>query len=105
MEHSDRYFANDVNTVVVPGYTIFNVTAELRKPIVAANGWGVRGFVTVHNVANRKYIVAPGLSLRFPPDPVFGNLPLPVSGALTQSVVRQGKVVGTSPLGAWRSRA
>jgi len=40
MEHSDKYFANDANTVVVPAYTIFNVSAELRQPIVAANGWG-----------------------------------------------------------------
>ena len=33
-----------------------NLTAELHNPIVAANGWGARGFVTVHNVADRKYI-------------------------------------------------
>ena len=56
MEHSDKYFANDVNTVTVPAYTIFNVSAELRQPIVAANGWGIRGFVTVHNITNKKYI-------------------------------------------------
>ncbi len=56
MEHSGKYFANDLNTIVIPAYTIFNVTAELRSPIVAANGWGVRGFVTVHNVADTKYI-------------------------------------------------
>lgn len=43
--------------------------------------------------------LAPRLTLQFPPDPVFGNLPMPVSGALTQAVVRQGKVVGSSPLG------
>jgi iron complex outermembrane receptor protein len=56
MEHSDKYFANDANTVVVPAYTIFNVSAELRQPLVAANGWGIRGFVAVHNVTNKKYI-------------------------------------------------
>ena len=56
MEHSDKYFANDANTVLVPAYTIFNLSAELRQPIVAANGWGVRGFVTVHNVTDKKYI-------------------------------------------------
>jgi iron complex outermembrane receptor protein len=56
MEHSDKYFANDANTIVVPAYTIFNVSAELRQPIVAANGWGVRGFVTIHNVTDKKYI-------------------------------------------------
>lgn len=56
MEHSGRYFANDLNTVTVPAYTIVNLTAELRNPIVAANGFGVRGFVTVHNVGDRRYI-------------------------------------------------
>ena len=70
IEHSGRYFANDANTVVVPGYTILNVTAELRNPIVAVNGWGARGFVTVHNVANRKYIGSAFLN----PD-LVGGLP------------------------------
>lgn len=56
MEHSGKYFANDANTVTVPSYTIFNVTGELHNPIVAANGFGVRAFVTVHNVTNKKYI-------------------------------------------------
>ncbi len=56
LEHSDKYFANDLNTVVVPGYSIVNLTAELRNPIIATNGWGIRGFVTVHNVSDRKYI-------------------------------------------------
>lgn len=56
MEHSDKYFANDVNTVVVPSYTIFNATAELRRPIMASNGWGIRGFVTLHNITDKKYI-------------------------------------------------
>ena len=56
VEHSGKYFADDVNTVTVPAYTIVNLTAELRNPIVAANGWGVRGFVSLHNVTDKKYI-------------------------------------------------
>ena len=56
MEHSGEYFADDANKVSVPAFTIFNLTAELRKPIVAANGWGIRAFVTVHNVTDKKYI-------------------------------------------------
>ena len=69
MEHSDKYFANDANTVAVPAYTIFNVSAELRQPIVAANGWGIRGFLTVHNVTNKKYIGSAFLN----PDLVAGQ--------------------------------
>jgi iron complex outermembrane receptor protein len=56
VEHYGKYFADDANKVTVPGYTIVNLTAELRSPILAANGWGVRGFITVHNVADKKYI-------------------------------------------------
>jgi iron complex outermembrane recepter protein len=56
VEHSADYFADDANRVRVPSYTIVNLTAELRHPIVAANGFGVRGFVTVRNVADKHYI-------------------------------------------------
>jgi iron complex outermembrane receptor protein len=56
LEHSGKYFADDANKVNVPSYTIYDLTAELRNPILAANGWGIRGFVTVRNVTDRKYI-------------------------------------------------
>jgi iron complex outermembrane receptor protein len=56
MEHSGDYFADDANKVSVPSFTIFNLTAELSRPIVAANGWGVRGFITVHSITDKKYI-------------------------------------------------
>jgi iron complex outermembrane receptor protein len=55
-EHSGEYFADDANKVRVPSYTIFKLTAELRDPILSSNGWGVRGFVTVHNVTDGKYV-------------------------------------------------
>lgn len=42
--------------------------------------------------------LAPRLSLLFPPEPIFANLPMPVSGTLTQTVVRQGKVVRNDPV-------
>ncbi len=41
----------------------------------------------------------PRLTFHFPPDPVFGNLPMTVSGALAGAMVRQGKVVGSAPVG------
>jgi iron complex outermembrane receptor protein len=56
VEHSADYFADDANTVRVPSYTILNVTAELGRAIVAPNGFGVRGFVTLRNATNRRYI-------------------------------------------------
>jgi iron complex outermembrane recepter protein len=56
LEHSGKYFADDANLVTVPGYTLLNLTAELRQPLLTAGGWGVRGFVTVQNVTDRVYM-------------------------------------------------
>jgi iron complex outermembrane receptor protein len=56
MEHTGKYFADDANSVEVPAFTIFNITAELREPLAALGGWGVSGFVGLRNVGNKKYI-------------------------------------------------
>ncbi len=56
LEHFGRYFANDANTISVPAYTIVNLTAELRDPVLSAGSLGVRGFVTVHNLTDKAYI-------------------------------------------------
>jgi iron complex outermembrane receptor protein len=69
VEHSGAYFADDANAVKVPGFTIVNLTAELRRPITAANRWTVRGFVTLHNVADRRYVGSAFLN----PDRVNGE--------------------------------
>jgi iron complex outermembrane recepter protein len=53
---SDDYFADDANAVRIPGFATVDLTAELRRPIVARNGFGVRGFVTVRNVNDRRYV-------------------------------------------------
>ncbi len=56
IEHSGDYFADDANRVTIPSYTIFNLTAELHDPIVAANGVGVRGFLSIRNVTDKDFI-------------------------------------------------
>lgn len=43
-------------------------------------------------------VLAPRLSFLAPAGQVFGNLPLPVSGALTSPVVRGGKVIRSVPV-------
>jgi iron complex outermembrane receptor protein len=73
VEHSGAYFADDANSVSVPAFTILNATLELRKPIAAAGDWGLRGFVTVHNLTDRKYIGSAFLN----PDPAPGAAPQP----------------------------
>lgn len=82
MEHSGDYFADDANKVKVPSFTIFHVTAELSKPILAANGWGIRGFVTVHNVTGRKYIGSAFLN----PD-LVNTLPAAYEPGMPRSVI------------------
>jgi iron complex outermembrane receptor protein len=54
-EHSGKYFADDANRVVVPSFTILNLTAELRDAFTVG-GVAVRGFVTVKNIADKRYI-------------------------------------------------
>lgn len=56
VEQFGDYFANDANTVEVPSYTIFNLSADLRQPIVATSGWGIRGFISVRNLTDKQYI-------------------------------------------------
>jgi iron complex outermembrane recepter protein len=84
VEHSGEYFADDANRVTVPAFTILNLTAELRRPILAANGWGLRGFVTVQNVTDKRYIGSAFLN----PDPVpGGTAPAAFEPGMPRSVI------------------
>ena len=56
VEHSGKYFADDANRVRVPSFTLLHLTAELRDPILVVGDVGVRGFVTVKNVTDKRYI-------------------------------------------------
>ncbi len=68
VEYSGRYFADDANSVTVPSYTIVGLKAALREPILSANGWGLRGFVTVDNLTDKRYVGASFLN----PDVING---------------------------------
>jgi iron complex outermembrane receptor protein len=56
VERSGAYFADDANRVRVPAYTVLSATAELPRLVVAPNGLGVRGFVSVRNLTSRRYV-------------------------------------------------
>jgi iron complex outermembrane receptor protein len=56
VEHTGKYFADDANSVEVPSFTIYSLTAELRDPIASVRGWGISGFVSIHNLTDEKYI-------------------------------------------------
>jgi iron complex outermembrane receptor protein len=56
VEHSGKYFADDANSVELQSYTLLNLTAELRDPILTVGNFGLRGFVTLKNVTDKRYI-------------------------------------------------
>jgi iron complex outermembrane receptor protein len=51
-----RYYADDANQVVVPGYTLLNATVAFDRPAAITPRLGVRGFVSVNNLTGRRYI-------------------------------------------------
>lgn len=82
LEHSGAFYADDANLVNVPGYSILSLTVESRRPLVTANGVGLGGFVSVQNLANRRYIGSAFLN----PDYVNGA-PLAFEPGLPRSLV------------------
>jgi outer membrane receptor protein involved in Fe transport len=82
LSHTGAYFVDDANTVRIPAYTIFDFTAEVRQPVVVTRGWGIRGFVTIQNLANRRYIGSAFLN----PDVVNG-VPVAFEPGLPRTVV------------------
>jgi iron complex outermembrane receptor protein len=79
---SGKYFADDANTVNVPGYTVFTATASLDEPIRLGGGLGVRGYVTVNNFSDKRYIGSAFLN----PD-VVGGVPVAFEPGLPRAVV------------------
>ena len=49
------YFVDDANVVEVPGWNTFALTASTSRAVTAGN-FGIRAFVTVENITNRRYI-------------------------------------------------
>ena len=82
VEHSGKYFADDANRVDVPTYTILNLTAELRDPIMIAGNFGVRGFVSVKNITDKSYIGSAFLN----PD-LVGGAPAAFEPGMPRSVI------------------
>lgn len=51
-----KYFADDANTLEVPSYATFNASIGLEKPLVITKSLAVRGFLTVNNIFDTKYV-------------------------------------------------
>lgn len=52
------FWADDANAVQVPSYNIVNATLALNRPVKLSRNFGVRGFVAVNNLADRKYVAS-----------------------------------------------
>ncbi len=85
-----KYFADDANTVVVPGYAIVNTTISLDRPVALGGGIGLRGFVSVNNVGNNAYLASAFLN----PD-VVNNVPVAFEPGLPRNVVVSFSLVRT----------
>jgi iron complex outermembrane receptor protein len=77
-----RFFADDANAVSVPGYGVVNATVGLDRPLEIGRSIGVRGFVTVNNLLDRKYIGSAFLN----PD-IVGGVPVAFEPGLPRNVV------------------
>lgn len=76
------YFADDGNAVRVPGYSVLNATLALGRPVSVGGGIGLRGFVSINNLADTRYIGSAFLN----PDVVAG-VPVAFEPGLPRNVV------------------
>ncbi|MEP7383664.1 MAG: TonB-dependent receptor, partial [Gemmatimonadota bacterium] len=77
-----KYYADDANQVAVPGYAIVGTTLSLDRPISLGGGVGVRGFLAINNLGDRRYLASAFLN----PDLVNG-VPVAFEPGLRRSVV------------------
>jgi iron complex outermembrane receptor protein len=56
LQGTSSYFADDANAVRVPAYAVANATLSFDRERVLGTGVGVRGFVAVNNLTDRRYI-------------------------------------------------
>jgi iron complex outermembrane receptor protein len=68
LDGTTGYWADDANTVRVPGYAIWSLTLGTREPLPLGGSIGVGGFLTVANLFDRAYIASAFLN----PDVVNG---------------------------------
>lgn len=82
IQGSGKYFADDANALSVPGYTLLSGTVALDQPVTLAGGLGVRGYLTVNNLANRKFIGSAFLN----PD-IVGGVPVAFEPGMPRAVI------------------
>lgn len=69
VQGTSGYFVDDANLVSVAAHAVANLTVGLDEPLALGGGLGVRGFVTVNNLFDRRYVASAFLN----PDVVNGE--------------------------------
>ncbi|HEX8830754.1 MAG TPA: TonB-dependent receptor, partial [Longimicrobium sp.] len=82
VQRTGAYWADDANTVRVPGYALWTAGVGLREPLRLAGGVTARGSVRVENLGNRRYVASAFLN----PDVVAGQ-PVAFEPGLPRQVV------------------
>jgi iron complex outermembrane recepter protein len=77
-----KYFVDDANAVSVPAFTLFNATISLDDPVRLGAGLGVRGYVTVNNLFDRRFIGSAFLN----PD-ILGGVPVAFEPGLPRTLI------------------
>lgn len=81
-QHTGRYFADDANTVKVPGSTVFSAGLHTDRVLEIADGIGLRGSVTLQNLTDRRFIASAFLN----PD-VVGGVPVAFEPGLPRQLI------------------
>ena len=76
-----KYFVDDANTIEVPDFNIINASIGLNKPLPILNGYSLRGFISVNNIFNKKYVASAFIN----PDVINGE-PVYLEPGLPQNV-------------------
>lgn len=85
-----RYYADDANSLIVPGYGVVNATFSLGHPVaLGSSGVRLSGFLAVNNLLDRSYMGSAFLN----PDIVNG-VPVAFEPALSRNLVLSLSLAG-----------
>lgn len=82
VQGNSSYYVDDANAVSVSASGIANLTVGLDDPMPLGGGFGLRGFVTVENLTDRRYVASAFLN----PD-VVGGVPVAFEPGLPRHLV------------------
>ncbi len=88
VQRTGGYFADDANTVRVPGSAVFSAGLLTDRVLELGNGVGLRGSVSVQNLTDRRYVGSAFLN----PD-IVGGVPVAFEPGLPRQVLVSASLV------------